>query len=68
MNTEIMTISEIRKEGLQALTQKLGAVGMVGFFQQNESGWGNYTKDRSQWLGTPSFVEIADGIRSGKGN
>jgi len=64
MNIELMTISEIRKEGIQALTQKLGAVGMVRFLQQNELGWGNYTKDRSQWLENPSFVEIADEIRS----
>lgn len=31
---------------------------MVRFLQQNELGWGDYTKERRQWLGKKSLNEI----------
>jgi len=63
MNTKVMTMSEIRRTGIQLLTQNLGAVGMVRFLQQSDLGWGDYTKKRSQWLGNPSLDEIAAEIK-----
>jgi len=63
MNTKVMTMSEIRRTGIQLLTQNLGAVGMVRFLQQSDLGWGDYTKERSQWLGNPSLDEIAAEIK-----
>ena len=66
MNTNIMTLSEIRRIGIQLLTQHLGAVGMVRFLQQSDMGWGDYTKEREQWLCKPSLSEIAIGIKSMK--
>lgn len=62
MNTLVMTPNEIRRAGLQALTQSLGAVGMVRFLQQNEIGWGDYTKERNDWLGQQSLAEIRSEI------
>ncbi|HWQ62872.1 MAG TPA: hypothetical protein VN429_00550 [Methanospirillum sp.] len=44
------TISEIRKEGIQALTQALGPVDMARFISSYENGSGDYTRDRHQWL------------------
>jgi hypothetical protein len=41
---------ELRKKGIEALSNALGPVGMVRFLQQFESGSGDYTKDRSLWL------------------
>ena len=64
MNTKVMTMDEIRRTGIQLLTQNLGAVGMVRFLQQSDLGWGDYTKERSQWLGNPSLDEIAAEIRA----
>ena len=64
MNAKTMTLNEIRRAGIQLLTQNLGAVGMVRFIQQGETGWGDYTKDRSQWLGEPDFDEIASDIQN----
>ncbi len=59
-----MTPNEIRRAGIQVLTQSLGAVGMVRFLQQSETGWGDYTKERSQWLGNPALEEVrADILR-----
>ena len=46
------TISEIRKEGIEALSQALGPVDMARFISSYETGSGDYTKDRHQWLPT----------------
>ncbi len=68
MNTKVMTMDEIRRIGIQLLTQNLGAVGMVRFLQQSDLGWGDYTKERSQWLGNPSLDEIAAEIKAMRKN
>lgn len=44
------TISEVRKEGIQALTKTLGPVDMARFIQSFETGSGDYTKERHEWL------------------
>ena len=58
MKTHIMTPNEIRRAGLDALTQGLGAVGMVRFLQQSETGWGDYTADRGEWLVKTTLADI----------
>ncbi|MDD5057306.1 MAG: hypothetical protein PHQ60_05500 [Sideroxydans sp.] len=58
MNAHNMTPNEIRRAGLDALTQGLGTVGMVRFLQQSEAGWGDYTTDRNKWLETTSLADI----------
>lgn len=45
-----MNPASIRKVGLKALSKALGPIGTVRFLQQFETGLGNYTKDREQWL------------------
>ena len=57
-------MNEIRRTGIQLLTQNLGAVGMVRFLQQSELGWGDYTKERSQWLGNLTLDEIVAEINA----
>ena len=44
------TTSEIRKEGIRALTKTLGPVDMARFIQSFETGSGDYTKERHEWL------------------
>ena len=44
------TISEVRKEGIRALTKTLGPVDMARFIQSFETGSGDYTKERHEWL------------------
>ena len=66
MNAKAMTPNEIRRTGIQLLTQNLGAVGMVRFLQQSDTGWGDYTKERGQWLADDSLEDIAAGIRNMK--
>lgn len=68
MNAKVMTLNEIRRTGIELLTQNLGAVGMVRFLQQSDLGWGDYTKERHQWLGNQSLNEVADGIKAMRKN
>lgn len=45
-----MKIDEIRKVGLDALRKSLGPDGMIRFLQQFESGSGDYSKSRHEWI------------------
>jgi hypothetical protein len=50
MSSIIKDLSTIRRMGIEALTEKLGPVGMVEFLRQFDSGYGDYTKERHEWL------------------
>lgn len=58
-----MKIESIRKEGLDALTKKLGPDGMIRFMQQFDSGSGDYTKDRHRLLDNYSIDDIVQEIK-----
>jgi len=61
MNIAEMSLEEIRQHGIDALARELGPVGMIRFLQQFETGKGDYTLQRHQWL--PDDVdEIAKAI------
>jgi hypothetical protein len=63
MNEPALTLEQIREQGLQVLRERLGIVGMVRFLQQAETGWGNYTEERHQWLGDPDLRTLAKEIQ-----
>lgn len=63
-----MTLEQVRRIGITALAQKLGTVGMVRFLQQSETGWGDYTKERKQWLGNPDLKELFDAVKDSEEN
>ena len=44
------TLNEIRKEGIEALVKALGPINMVRFLQSFDTGSGDYTKERREWL------------------
>ena len=50
MNTQMMSLEQIRIAGMEVLARELGIVGMVRFMQQFETGHGDYSKDRHKWL------------------
>lgn len=50
MNTAQMSLEEIRQRGVEALARELGPEGMIRFLQQFESGKGDYSTERHQWL------------------
>ncbi len=62
MNPQAMTLEQIRQAGIELLVHHLGAVGMIRFFQQSETGWGDYTKERHQWLGNKNVKTLAEEI------
>ena len=63
MNTQTMSLEQIRIAGMEALARELGIVGMVRFLQQFETGHGDYSKDRHQWLDDQDLYTIVRRIR-----
>ena len=61
-----MSPAVIRKVGLEAVAKKLGPLGMVRFLQQFETGRGDYTKERDQWLKDADMKEIISEIRKNR--
>ena len=50
MSASTMTLNEIRQKGLEVLSRELGPVGMIRFMQQFETGSGDYSLERHEWL------------------
>lgn len=63
MNADAMTLAEIRAAGLRALSRDLGAVGLVRFLQQFETGHGDYTAERYEWLDQDSVDIILHNVK-----
>ena len=58
MNTQHLTLHQIRTIGMEALLRELGPVGAIRFLQQYETGSGDYTAERHQRLPKRSVKEI----------
>ena len=56
--------NSVRRMGIEALTEKLGPIGMIEFMRQFDSGYGDYTKERHAWLDNMSIEEISNEIRN----
>ena len=52
------TLDEIRREGLEALRERLGRAGMLRFLQQFETGQEDYTRLRREWVDRTSLDEL----------
>ena len=63
MKSSTMTLDQIRRAGIEALARELGPTGMVRFLQQFETGSGDYTLDRHEWLDRMDIRVIARKIR-----
>lgn len=66
MNVQMMTPQQIRVAGLAALSRELGLVGMIRFMQQFERGYGDYSRDRHEWLDKYTVDDIAKMVREKK--
>lgn len=53
-----MKRAEIRNKEYEALVKELGVVGTIRLIQEFETGSGNYTDERHQWLDKLSFDEV----------
>jgi len=58
MSSTIRDLCTIRRMGIVALTEKLGPVGMVEFLRQFDSGYGDYTEERHEWLDSMDIKTI----------
>jgi hypothetical protein len=63
MSTQILTSEALRRAGLEALARELGPVGMARFLQQFETGWGDYSVERHQWLAQGNVRTLVQQIR-----
>jgi len=63
MNAQSMSLEQIRIAGMEALARELGIVGMVRFLQQFETGHGDYSKDRHEWLDNQDMDAVVKRIR-----
>jgi len=59
----MLSLEEIRLMGLKALSREMGAVGLVRFLEQFETGYGDYTAERHTWLKERSISEIVEDIK-----
>lgn len=50
MAVTVKDLEKFRQEGLKALREKLGPVGMIKFIQMYSDGEGDYTKERREKL------------------
>ncbi len=66
MSNSLNDLNTIRKRGIEALTEKLGSVGMVEFIRQFDSGYGDYTRERRGWLDDSDVTNIAKQIKAKK--
>lgn len=60
---EKKSLEEIRRLGMQALIRELGPVGAIRFLQQFETGDGDFTRERQDWIGKSSVAELAARLR-----
>ncbi|MDR2904114.1 MAG: hypothetical protein LBU77_06375 [Clostridiales bacterium] len=60
----IGNLSTIRKEGYNALVERLGVAGTIAFLQQFENGSGDYTEERRETLKDETIESIVARIRA----
>ena len=53
-----MTPIELQRKGFKALVEALGLVDAIRFIHQYDSGSGDYTKERHQWLDQLTMDDI----------
>ena len=58
-----MTLVELNRLAFKTLMENLGYVNAVRFFKQFETGSGDYTQERHQWLDNVSLDEIWEEIQ-----
>ena len=62
----VLTLEQIRREGLEALRDRLGRAGMIRFLAQFDNGSGDYAKHRHEWVDRTSLAEIRKSSRQPK--
>ena len=63
MKLKNMTLNQIRKEGFEALVERLGVTGPILFIRQFDKGKGDYTKERRRFFKDLTLNEIVKEIK-----
>lgn len=61
-----MKLKEIRQQGYKALIDALGVAGTLRFLQQLGVGYGDYTKERHQWLDKLTIEDFLNYVKQKK--
>lgn len=57
-----LSLRDIRRDGIEALLDRLGPVDTIRFLQQYEAGRGDYTQERHRWLDGLGVQDIVEKI------
>jgi hypothetical protein len=57
-----MSLYQIRREGWQALTQRLGPAGAMRFMMQYDTGYGDYTEERRHLFADLTIDEAIEAL------
>ena len=68
MAVTVKDLEKIRQEGLKALKDKLGPIGMIKFIQMYSDGEGDYTKERRTKLAELKEEDLKEYLKNGKQN
>ena len=68
MAVTVKDLEKIRQEGLKALKDKLGPIGMIKFIQMYSDREGDYTKERRKKLAELKEEDLKEYLKNGKQN
>jgi hypothetical protein len=64
MIIDATNLYQIRQAGIEILNRELGPVAMIRFLQQYQKGYGDYSKERHDWIDKVSISDIVEQIKS----
>ncbi len=64
MNAEVRPLQQLNKQAIEILIREMGVVDAFRFLGQFDSGLGNYTEERHQWLDDLSLEDITSQIKT----
>jgi hypothetical protein len=62
----LLTLAVLREKGFAVLMRELGPANALRFLHLYQTGTGNYTTEREQWLGSLTLEEIDAEIKQMK--
>lgn len=63
---EHLTDEQLNQAALDVLLRELGPDGLARYLRMNQSGKGNYTRDRNKWLKDRTLDDIMKDIRKSR--
>lgn len=66
MTVDAVNLYQVRQAGVQVLNRELGPTAMIRFLQQYERGYGDYSKERHEWMDNFSISDIVEQINRTK--